>query len=183
MTEYVKRDDVLNYAYEIRPCKGSYFNTGVAEAMVLDANKEIADELENLPFTELPDEPYALDKWISIDDDLPKKASPKASFSDYVLCIVDNRGIDYLGRKSESSHGKRFIKIGKYDFRYDRFNVPGTAARVTYWMPLPKFPEESEYGYWLDDGSLSARCYACGCKTTEAKNYCPICGARNKHRG
>lgn len=56
MTEYIKRDDILDYAYQLRPSRGSYFNTGIAEQMVLDKETEIADELERLPFVEIKDD-------------------------------------------------------------------------------------------------------------------------------
>lgn len=56
MTEYIKRDDILDYAYQLRPSKGSYFNTGIAEQMALDKAAEIADELERLSFVEIEDD-------------------------------------------------------------------------------------------------------------------------------
>lgn len=56
MSEYIKRDDVLSYVYEIRPCKSDYFYIGMTEEKVLDKQAEIADELENLPFVEIEDE-------------------------------------------------------------------------------------------------------------------------------
>ena len=53
MAEYIKREDLLDYAYTIRPGRSDYFNIGVAESMVLDKIKEIADELEQLPYIEM----------------------------------------------------------------------------------------------------------------------------------
>ena len=50
--EYIKRQNVLSYAYEIHPCQSDYFYIGAAEKMVLDVKKEIADELMQLPYTD-----------------------------------------------------------------------------------------------------------------------------------
>lgn len=53
MEKYVRREDLLGYAYTIHPGRSDYFNIGVAESMVLDKIKEIADELEQLPYIEM----------------------------------------------------------------------------------------------------------------------------------
>lgn len=50
--KYINREDVMSYVYEISPCKSDYFYIGVAEEMVLNTKKEIADALEKLPYTD-----------------------------------------------------------------------------------------------------------------------------------
>lgn len=70
MDEYILRETVLSYACKIRPCKSDYFYIGVAEEMVLDAKKEIAEELEQLPYTdEVRDEHGRWELFGNDDDD------------------------------------------------------------------------------------------------------------------
>lgn len=36
--------------------------------------------------------------------------------------------------------------------------------------------EDIRPGHWIDKGSLSCRCSACGCKSSKEYPYCPNCG-------
>lgn len=40
--------------------------------------------------------------------------------------------------------------------------------------------KNSDTKLWFDEGSLSRRCMACGCKNTYKTDYCEICGNGRK---
>lgn len=68
MAKYIKRETVLDYAYQIRPTVCDYFNIGIAEEMVLNREKEISDELGLLPYEEVNKE-----IWHDASKELPPK--------------------------------------------------------------------------------------------------------------
>ncbi len=55
MAEYIRRDDILDYAHNLRPCEMDFFNCGFTETKILEKKIEIADEIEKLPFVEIED--------------------------------------------------------------------------------------------------------------------------------
>lgn len=53
MAEYIKREDILDYAHRILPSQNDYDRCYRSEAFALDKQKEISEELETFPYEEI----------------------------------------------------------------------------------------------------------------------------------
>lgn len=128
----------------------THFIYGIATVMEYIAIKTGNDEKDWDDFQDLffknmeESESKAMQNWVSVDFATPPISKKGKIYSNPVLCVVDNRGLNYNGRPDEASQGKRFIKIARYNTVMERFEVPGTAHRVTHWMLLPELPDEEQ---------------------------------------
>ena len=67
--------------------------------------------------------------------------------------------------------------IDEYHRRHE--GPPGGALKMIEDAPAADVAPV-KHGRWIDRGSLSCRCSACGCKSGTESKYCLNCGAKNK---